>query len=82
MKSKAALFVLSLLTVASLVFAYLEKQQADVLRKDNQELHRKLKRVEQQAEAARAEAAKMRDIAERERAQLMEALNELNKKKK
>jgi len=82
MKSKAALVVLSLLTIASLIFAYLEKQQADVLRKDNQELHRELKRVEQQAEAARAEAAKMRDIADRERAQLMEALNELNKKKK
>ncbi|MCI0750758.1 MAG: hypothetical protein L0Y35_02880 [Flammeovirgaceae bacterium] len=79
MKNKVAVIALGLISIMAIVYGYIEKTEADVLRKDNEELHLELKRVQHEAEAARAEAAKMRMMAEAERMRAEQHLIEANK---
>jgi hypothetical protein len=67
MKSKIITIALGLLTVVSIAYAYMQRKEAEFQRAKANEMHRELVRVRDESEAARMEAAKLRQVAETEK---------------
>jgi len=81
---KNKIIALVMLGIASLcaVFGYKQQLEAKAQRGVVLELHREIKRLTQESEAARMEAAKLRVMLENERKRTEEAMQELQKKSK
>ena len=67
MNSKVIIGILVVVTIASLVFGYTQKQAADFQKAKLEEMHREVVRLRNESEAARAEASKLRQVIEIER---------------
>ena len=63
MKAKLITFLLAMLTVVSIVYGYIQRQDAQFQRDQVNEMHREVVRMRNESEAARAEAAKLRNMA-------------------
>jgi hypothetical protein len=79
MKTKVILLVLSIITIASLSFAYYQKSQADLLISETNKLRKEVKLAEQRESAARIEASKLRFIIENEKRRTEEAMKLVRK---
>jgi hypothetical protein len=67
MNFKVVTGILAAVTIAALIFGYWQKKEADYQRAKTEEMHRELVRLRQESEAARTEAAKLRQVIEIER---------------
>ena len=65
MKSKIIVVLLTLLTVVSITYAYLQRKEAEFQRDQVNEMHREVVKLREESEAARLEAAKLRAMAEK-----------------
>lgn len=81
---KNKILSLVMLGIASLcaVFAYKQQLEAKAQRGEVIKLHREIKRMKEESEAARMEAAKFRMLMEQERKQMETKLAELQKSRK
>lgn len=80
MKSKIITVLLGLLTVVSIGYAYMQRQDAEFQRNKANEMHREVVRLRNESEAARAEASKLRSVLEMEKKRAEEAIQELQAK--
>jgi hypothetical protein len=81
---KNKILSLVMLGIASLcaVFAYKQQLEAKAQRGEVIKLHREIKRMKEESEAARMEAAKLRMLMEQERKQMETKLAEVQKSRK
>lgn len=81
---KNKIITLVMLGIAALcaVFGYKQQLEAKAQRGEVIKLHREIKRLTEESEAARMEAAKLRVLIESERKKTEAALQELQKKSK
>lgn len=82
MKSKIVVALLTMLTVVSIVYAYIQRKEAEFQRQQSNEMHREVVRLREESEAARMEASKLRGLAEREKQRADAAVQELQAKSK
>jgi hypothetical protein len=76
MNSKIVTGVFAVIAIASVVFGYMQKQEADFQKSKTEEMHREVVRLRQESEAARTEAAKLRTMIEQERIRAEKAIEE------
>ena len=81
MKSKIVVALLTILTVVSIVYAYIQRKEAEFQRQQSNEMHREVVRLREESEAARMEASKLRTVAEKEKQRADAAVQELESKK-
>lgn len=80
---KGKIISLTMLAIASMcaVFGYKQQLEAKAQRNEVIKLHREIKRLSQESEAARLEAAKLRTLIESERKKTSAALQDMQQKK-
>lgn len=76
MNSKIVTGVFAIIAIASVVFGYMQKKEADFQKGKTDEMHREVVRLRQESEAARTEAAKLRTMIEQERIRAEKAIEE------
>jgi hypothetical protein len=82
MKSKIVVALLTMLTVVSIAYGYIQRKEAEFQRQQSNEMHREVVRLKEESEAARMEAAKFRSVAEKEKQRADEAIQKLESKTK
>jgi hypothetical protein len=82
MKSKIVVALLTMLTVVSIVYGYMQRKEAEFQRQQSNEMHREVVRLREESQAARTEAAKFRSVAEREKLRADDAVQKLESKTK
>ncbi len=81
-KNKVITLVMLAIAALCAVFGYKQQLEAKAQRGEVIKLHREIKRLTQESEAARMEAAKLRTLVQSERRKTEAALQELQRKAK
>ncbi len=82
MRNKVISLVMMGIAALCAVFGYKQQLEAKAQRGEVIKLHRQIKQLTEESEAARMESAKLRTLIERERSKTAEALLEMQKKAK
>ncbi|QOI96677.1 MAG: hypothetical protein HRU69_03870 [Flammeovirgaceae bacterium] len=80
MKDKIRAIVMFLIAGLCIYYGYSQRHEAEVQRAKVEDLYRQIKTLQQEAEAARMEAAKLRAALEKEKATAQQAIEEVQKK--
>lgn len=80
MKDKIRAIVMFLIAGLCIYYGYSQRHEADVQRAKVEDLYRQIKTLQQEAYAARMEAAKLRMALEKEKENAQRAAEEMQKK--
>lgn len=80
MKDKIRAIVMFLIAGLCIYYGYSQRHEADVQRAKVEDLYRQIKTLQQEADAARMEAAKLRMALEKEKENAQRAAEEMQKK--
>ncbi len=80
-KNKIITLVMLAIAATCAIFGYKQQLEAKANRGEVIKLHREIKRLKEESEAARVEASKLRSLMEMERKKTVAALKEMQSKK-